>query len=147
MRKNTNQFSSIEHREIVFLLRHIPPFLPQLSFFLERFGRSDDECADVQHLIRFMMIVVVNVVLGVYHEREMMKKKLEKVKLAYCDICHDRTNPSPCNNNKNKNKNMRTPPMSIRKKKKENKYIYIYMGNDVVRMSETAMMMMIKKEE
>ncbi len=94
---------------------HIPPFLADVDFFLDRFGRSDDVWPDVQHLIRFMlMIVVVNVVLVVYHEKEMMKKKLDKVKMMYCDICHDRANPSFCNNNnKNKNKNMRTPPMTI----------------------------------
>jgi hypothetical protein len=93
--------------------------LADVNFFLERVGRSDDECVDVQHLIRFMvMIVVVNVVLDIYHEKEMMKKKLDKVKMTYCDICHDRPSPSFCNNNnKNKNKNMRTPPMTIKKPK------------------------------
>jgi hypothetical protein len=64
-----------------------------------------------------MMIVVVNVSLDIYHEKEIMKKKLDKVKMMNRDICHDRPNPSSCNNNrKNKNKNMRTPPMTIKTK-------------------------------
>jgi len=83
-----------------------------------------------------MMMIVVNGVLNMYHEKEMMKKSFDKVKMANCDICHDRPNPSFCNNNrKNKNKNMRTPPMT---KKNQNKY----RGNDGVRTIETAMMMM-----
>jgi hypothetical protein len=64
-----------------------------------------------------MLIVVVNVALDVYHEKEVMKKKLDKVKMMNGDICHDRPNPSSCNNKrKNKNKNMRTPTMTIKTK-------------------------------
>jgi hypothetical protein len=64
-----------------------------------------------------MMIVIVNVLLDVYHEKEMMKKKLDMVKITICDICHDRSNPSSCSNNKeNKNNNMWTPPMTVKLK-------------------------------
>jgi hypothetical protein len=117
--------------------KNIPPFLADIVFFLEW---SDEERAEVQHLIKFMMIVVVNVVVVTvdeYHEKEMTKKKLDKVKIVNCDICHDRPNPSSSTSNNGKNKNMRTPLTSIIKKQSK------YMGNDGVRTVETAMMVMM----
>ncbi len=102
----------------------------------------------MQHFIKFMMIVVVTVAVVVvvvlavdeYHEKEMTEKKLDKVKMANSDICHDRPTPSSftTSNGKNKNKNMRTPPTSIKRKQGK------YMGNDRVRMVEAAMMLMMR---
>lgn len=52
--------------------KNIPLFLADFAFFLERFaGRS----VDVQHLIRFMTIVVDKVAFDRYHGKKMIKKK------------------------------------------------------------------------
>lgn len=76
-------------------------------FFFVRLGWSEEVWAEVQHLIKFMMNVVVNDVIDEYHKTEMTKKKFDKVRMMNCDICHDRPNCSSWSENNNKNKNMR----------------------------------------
>jgi hypothetical protein len=57
-----------------FIFNFIPFFLADVVFFFERLGRSDDVCADVQHLIKFI-VVNIFVAINEYHEREMMREK------------------------------------------------------------------------
>jgi hypothetical protein len=91
-------------------------------------------------VVTVAVVVVVVLAVDEYHEKEMTEKKLDKVKMANSDICHDRPTPSSftTSNGKNKNKNMRTPPTSIKRKQGK------YMGNDRVRMVEAAMMLMMR---
>ena len=93
--QNKIRFKDIE------IMKNIPDFLVKNVLFFEIFEWSDEERTEVQHLIKFMMILVVKYVIDEYHRKKVMKKAFDQVKMMICDICHDRSNPSSSNKNTN----------------------------------------------